>query len=136
MHASGLFPSPLTEKEAQLKNPLALAFIGDSVWDVLVRGGLLRSGAKVNTLHKQAIAKVNAGAQAKAYQRMLPHLTSLETDVARRGENAHAKHNVPKNQDPVDYSRATGLEALWGYLYLTGQESRILELFDIGWEMP
>ena len=60
-----------------------------------------------------------------------PHLTEEERDVLRRGQNAHAKHAVPKNQSPEDYSRATGLEALMGYLYLSGQMERIGELFDI-----
>ena len=130
------FYTPLTPKEAQLKNPLALAFIGDTVWDLLVRGRLLRSAARVNALHRQAIALVNAGAQAQAYARLEPHFLPEERDIARRGANAHARHSAPKNQDPVAYSRATGLEALFGYLYLTGQEERILQLFDIGVEIP
>ncbi len=121
----------LSEKEAQLKTPLALAFMGDSVWDMLWRGRLLATQAKVNALHKQAIAQVNAGAQALALERIREQLTQAEADIVRRGENAHARHNTPKNQDPVAYSRATGLEALLGYLYLTGQQARITELFDI-----
>ena len=136
MNSLFLFEAPVAPQEAQLKNPLALAFIGDSLWDLLVRGRLLRSPAKVNALHRQAITRVNAGAQAEAYRRILPCLTPEETDIARRGMNAHARHNVPKNQDPVAYSQATGLEALFGYLYLSGQGDRILELFDIGAKMP
>ena len=119
-----------------MKNPLALAFIGDTVWDLLVRGRLLCSAAKVNALHRQAILLVNAGAQAEVYARMEPHLLPEELDIARRGGNAHARHGAPKNQDPVAYSRATGLEALIGYLYLTGQADRALQLFDIGVDMP
>lgn len=132
----GLLPQPLSFKEAELKNPLALAFIGDTVWDLLVRSRLLRSSARVNALHRQAIAHVNAGAQAEAFLRMQSMLNDEEQTIARRGENAHAKHNAPKNQDPLAYSRATGLETLLGYLYLTGQEQRILELFDIACSMP
>ena len=127
---------PISIKEAQLKNPLALAFMGDTVWDLLVRGALLQSPAKVNALHRQAIARVNAGAQAEVFVRLEPHLTLEEAEIARRGINAHTRHNVPKNQSPMDYSRATGLETLLGYLYLTGQTGRILQLFDIGAEMP
>lgn len=131
MHEGSLFPKPLSPQEARLKNPLALAFIGDTIWDLLVRGRLLASSARVNLLHRQAISQVNAGAQAQALSRILPLLSQEEGDVLRRGQNAHSKHQAPKNQDPVAYSQATGLEALLGYLYLTGQEARILELFDI-----
>ena len=127
-----LLPAPLSITEAKLKNPLALAFMGDTVWDLLTRQRLLTSQAHVNALHKQAIQQVNAGAQAQAAARIEPHLTEAEQDIFRRGCNAHSRHNAPKNQDPYAYSRATGLEALFGYLYLTHQEERIAELFDIG----
>ena len=133
---SSLLPQLLSLKEAKLKNPLALAFMGDTVWDLLTREHLLLSQAHVNALHKQAIRLVNAGAQAEAAGRIEPHLNEEESDIFRRGCNAHARHNAPKNQDPYAYSRATGLEALFGYLYLTGQNERILELFDIGVPMP
>ena len=83
------------------------------------------------SLHKQAVKQVNAGAQAEAANRIEPHLTERESDIFRRGQNAHSRHNAPKNQDPYAYSRATGLEALMGYLYLTGQNERILELYQI-----
>lgn len=136
MQDGSLFPQPLSPQDARLKTPLALAFIGDTVWDLLVRSRLLRSPHRVNTLHRQAIALVNAGAQAQALARLLPLLSQEEADVLRRGQNAHARHMVPKNQDPVAYSQATGLEALLGYLYLSGQEARILELFDIAVPMP
>ena len=126
-----LLPHPLTTTEARLKNPLSLAFMGDTVWDLLIRQRLLLSHAQVNALHKQAIRRVNAGAQAEAAGRIEAHLTEAEGDIFRRGCNAHSRHNAPKNQDPYAYSRATGLEALFGYLYLTGQEERIAELFDI-----
>ena len=126
-----LLPHLLTPTEARLKNPLSLAFMGDTVWDLLIRQRLLLSQAQVNALHKQAIRLVNAGAQAEAAGRIEALLTEAEGDIFRRGCNAHSRHNAPKNQDPYAYSRATGLEALFGYLYLTGQEERIAELFDI-----
>lgn len=125
-----ILAKPLSPQEARMKNPLSLAFVGDTVWDLLIRQHLLMSQAHVNALHKQAIAQVNAGAQALAAAALEPLLTPEEADVFRRGQNAHARHNAPKNQDPVAYSRATALEALLGYLYLTGQEERILTLFD------
>jgi len=126
-----LLAKPLSPQEARFKNPLSLAFVGDTVWDLLTRQQLLSSQAHVNALHKQAVQRVNAGAQAQAAALIEPHLTEDEADIFRRGQNAHSKHHVPKNQDPYAYSRATGLEALFGYLYLSGQEQRILELFDL-----
>jgi ribonuclease-3 family protein len=84
----------------------------------------------------RSAAQVNAGAQAEAYGRIEKHLSQEELEIARRGANAHARHHTPKNQNPVAYSQATGLEAVLGYLYLTGQMARIAELFDIGAEMP
>lgn len=134
--AASLLSAPLSEGEARLKNPLSLAFVGDTVWDLLIRQRLLQSAARVNALHRQAVALVNAGAQAAACERIEPALTEGEAEVLRRGKNAHAKHNAPKNQDPLAYSRATGLEALFGFLYLTGRSERILELFDIGVPIP
>lgn len=118
--------------EARMKNPLALAFLGDTVWELCTRERLLKSGMQAGALHRHAIAVVNAGAQSQAAGRIEPHLTEAEADVFRRGMNAHSRHNAPKNQDPYDYSRATGLEALLGYLYLIGEDERIRELFDIG----
>ncbi len=130
MEGLGIACAPMGEREAALKNPLALAFIGDTVWDLLVRQRLLTSAARVHALHKSATALVNAGAQAAALGRVEPLLTETEQDIVRRGTNAHAKHLAPKNQNPVDYRRATGLEALVGWLYLTGQHPRVRELFE------
>lgn len=131
-----LLDTPLSLKEAKLKNPLALAFVGDTVWDLLVRQRLLKGQLRAGALHRQAIAQVNAGAQAAAAERIEPLLSEDERDIFRRGCNAHARHAAPKNQDPVAYSRASGLEALMGYLYLTGQSGRIRELFDIAAGIP
>ena len=121
----------LSVTEAKMKNPLALAYVGDTIWDLLVRRRLLRSNAQAGTLHKRAVSMVNAGAQAEAFRRIETHLTEAESDIARRGGNAHAHHAAPKNQDPVAYSKATGLEALFGYLYLSGQLERIAQLFEL-----
>lgn len=124
----------LSATEAKMKNPLALAYVGDTVWDLLVRSRLIYQGRNVRNMHKDAIACVNAGAQARAMERILPLLTEEEADVARRGKNAHTHHAAPKNQDVIDYHQATGLEALVGYLYLTGQEERLLTLFQASQE--
>ena len=126
-----LLPQPLTIQQARMKNPLSLAFVGDTIWDLLTRQQLLATQLKAGALHKQAIQRVNAGAQAQCAARVEAHLTEEEADIFRRGQNAHARHSTPKNQDPYAYSRATALEALFGYLYLTGQDERILELFTI-----
>lgn len=127
-----LLPKTFSLQEAKLKNPLSLAYLGDAVWDLLIRQRLLEGALAAGALHRRAILLANAGAQARAAARIEPVLTPEEADVFRRGQNAHAHHRAPKNQDPVAYSRATGLEALIGYLYLTGQTGRIGELFDIG----
>lgn len=125
-----LAPEAMSPKDAALKNPLALAFMGDTVWDLLVRRRLLGSDARVNALHRSATALVNAGAQAAALTRIEPLLTEPERDVVRRGSNARPKHLSSRNQDSVDYCRATGLEALIGWLYLSGQHARVRELFE------
>ena len=67
----------------------------------------------------------SAAAQARMLHAIEPMLTQEEADIARRGRNAQAKHAAPKHADPADYARATGLEALWGYLYITGQSERL-----------
>ena len=115
--------------KARLLNSLQLAHVGDTVWELLVRSRMIYRGYNVRNMHKEAIACVNAGAQARAMARILPLLTEEEGDVARRGRNVHPHHAAPKNQDAADYHQATALEALVGYLYLTGQEERLLELF-------
>lgn len=126
--------APMDTARARLLNSLQLAHVGDSVWELLVRTRLIYQGRNVRNMHKDAITCVNAGAQAAAMLRILPHLTEEETDVVRRGRNAHPHHGAPKNQDAVDYHHATALEALVGYLYLTGQKDRLLELFALSQE--
>lgn len=126
--------APMEKDRARLLNSLQLAHVGDTVWDLMVRTRLIYQGRNVRNMHKEAIACVNAGAQARAMERILPLLTQEEADVARRGRNVHPHHAAPRNQDAADYHQATGLEALVGYLYLTGQEERLLQLFQISQE--
>lgn len=123
--------APMTEEAARLLNPLQLAFIGDTVWDLLVRTRLVYRGRNLRHLHQDAVARVNAAAQAAALRRLEDQTTDAEADILRRGRNAHARHPVPRNQNPADYASATALEALIGYLYLTGQDERLLYLFDL-----
>ncbi|NLB90581.1 MAG: Mini-ribonuclease 3 [Clostridiales bacterium] len=125
-----LTQEPITsEKAAWMMNPLQLAYIGDTVWDLLIRTKLIEKDYNVHKLHMLATAKVNAGAQATVLHMIHALLTPQEEALVKRGRNAKAKHSPPKNQNPEDYSMATGLEALFGYLYLTGQYARIEELF-------
>jgi len=126
---------PMDTRQAQLLNSLQLAHVGDALWDLLVRTDLIYKGRNVRNMHKDAINRVNAGAQARVMEHWLPYLTEVEADVVRRGRNAHPHHAAPKNQDVVDYHHATALEALVGYLYLTGQQERLTELFKISQEV-
>ena len=119
----------MEESRARMLNPLQLAYIGDGVWELLVRTRIIYKGRSARHVHKDAVACVNAGAQAEAFRRIEPLLTEAEADIARRGRNAHAHHAAPKNQDAADYRAATALEALIGYLYLIGEEDRLLTLF-------
>ncbi len=121
--------APMDNQRARMLNPLQLAYIGDAVWELLVRSRIIYKGRSARHVHKEAVACVNAGAQSEAFRRIEGLLTEDEADVARRGRNAHAHHAAPKNQDAADYRAATALEALIGYLYLTAQEERLLELF-------
>ena len=117
----------MDEKRVRQLNGLQLAFIGDTIYDLFVRGDVLeRHDESVQKLHRHAIARDNAAAQARAFDRVEPMLTQEEAYVARRARNAHSR--PPKNQDPGDYSRATALEALCGYLYLCGRHDRLQQL--------
>ena len=119
----------MEEARARMLNPLQLAYIGDAVWELLVRSRIIYKGRSARHVHKDAVACVNAHAQSEALRRIEAQLTEQEADIARRGRNAHAHHAAPKNQDAADYRAATALEALIGYLYLSGQEERLLMLF-------
>jgi ribonuclease-3 family protein len=113
----------------RMMSPVTLAFIGDAVFGLLVREHLISTGVfKANTLHRLSVTYVKAGAQAGAVERLQPMLTQEERDILRRGRNANTSR-VPKNANPIDYRNATGLEALFGYLYLGGCHERLLEIF-------
>ena len=111
-------------------NPIQLAYVGDSVHDLLVRNQLVWEGAKVNSMHRQAIARVNAASQARALEKITPMLTEEEMEVVRRGRNAHAHHPPPKRANPAEYTQSTALEALFGFLFLTGENQRLKELYE------
>ena len=112
-------------------NPLQMAYIGDTLHDLYVRSMLLSRGMTVGRMHRQAVRMVSAMAQARMLERIEPELTEQEADVVRRGRTSQAKHAAPRHADPADYAHATALEALWGYLYLTGQTQRLDELIRL-----
>lgn len=112
-------------------SPLTLAFIGDGVFELFVRERLVcLANCPVNTLHKNAVAQVCCGAQAKAAQRLIPLFTEEEEAIYRRGRNAKVSH-VPKNSSPADYHAATALECLFGYLYLKGELNRLRQFYAL-----
>ncbi|MBE6983399.1 MAG: ribonuclease III [Ruminococcaceae bacterium] len=113
---------------------LGLAHIGDGVYELLCRAYLCdKGGKKVNNLHKNTVKLVNAVTQAKVADKLLPVLSEEELAFFRRGKNAHT-HAAPKAATPQEYARATGLEALFGALYLLGRTERLNELFLLGME--
>ncbi len=118
----------MTQAQARQYSPLALAFLGDSVYEILVREYLVREANRpAAKLHEQKIQLVCAAFQAQAIDRLIPLLTEEETAVYKRGRNAN--NTVPRHTSAQDYHKATGLEALFGYLHLLGEQARLEELF-------
>lgn len=116
---------------AKMLNPLTLAFIGDAVFDLMVREKLVcSSNAPVGVLNDLKIKTVCCKAQSKGIKSIIEKLTDTELSVFKRGKNAHTS-NTPKNASALEYHNATGLEALLGYIYLTGNIDRLRELFDL-----
>lgn len=115
---------------------LGLAHLGDGVFELMVRAWLCLHGkVKVKDLHRATVRYVAAPAQAAAMERLLPLLTDEETDVYRRGRNT-APHSVPRAATRAQYQSATGLEALFGWLYLQGRTDRLNELFEAIMDIP
>ena len=121
----------VNEEEAFRMNALQLAYLGDCVWETIVRYDLVVRNLKVHHLHEQSIRIVNAAAQARMLESVRQELTEREAEIVRRGRNAHPKHAAPRNQQPEDYAAATAFEALFGYLYISGQDERIARLVRI-----
>ena len=123
------FQMNLPRQQIDAISNLGLAHIGDGVWELLCRSYLCAQGEKtVGQLHRDTIAMVKAPAQAEYIERILPLLTEGELAYYRRGKNSHV-HAAPKGATPVQYAKATGLEALFGALYLAGETERVNELF-------
>ena len=123
------FKMDLTVAEVNAISNLGLAHMGDCVFEILCRAYLCaQGGKKVDQLHRDTIQMVKASSQAKFADKLLPLLTEEELSYYRRGKNSHV-HAVPKSATPAEYAKATGLEALFGALYLAGRTERINELF-------
>ena len=123
------FQMNLPKREIDAISNLGLAHMGDCVFEILCRGYLCaRGGKNVGNLHRDTINMVKASAQAQFVDKLLPLLTEEEVAYYRRGKNSHV-HAVPKSCSPAEYAKATGLEALFGALYLLGRTQRINELF-------
>lgn len=114
-------------------NPLILAYVGDSALELLVREKLALSGmTKPGEVNKKALEFVTAKSQCSALDKLTPHLTEKECDIYRRGKNAKS-HSKPRNVTVYEYRKATGLEAVFGYNYLTGNHQRNRQLFSIAY---
>jgi len=122
----------LKEVDIRTYSPLSLAYAGDAVYDLVIRSILVGNGnISNNNLHKAATGYVSARAQAVIVEKMLPELSEEEASVYRRGKNSKPSSRA-KNATLNEYQKATGFEALLGYLYLTGQQDRLLEIIDKG----
>ncbi len=123
MNMERLYPK---EIDVRTVSPLTLAFVGDGVYEMLVRERLVcLANRPPRELHREAVSMVRAEAQSAAMEKMMPLLSEKETAVYKRGRNAHTARNSE------EYHRATGLEALFGYLYLSGDIDRVRELFAV-----
>ena len=121
----------MTERDVNMYSPLTLAFLGDSVYDTLVREKLLRSAnMPAAKLHSAKIKLVCAEFQSKVYDKISEVLNEKEMAVLKRGRNATG-NNIPKHAEAAEYRRATAVECLLGFLYLLGDMERIGELFDV-----
>ena len=122
----------LEDTDIRTYSPLTLAYIGDAIYELVIRTILVEKGnAQVNKLHQRASKLVKASAQSEIIEKLKPYLTEEEMGIFKRGRNAKS-FTMAKNASMSDYRRATGFEALMGYLYLTEQWDRMLELIKIG----
>lgn len=110
-----------------------LAFVGDAVYGLLVRQHLAEINRPIGELHRLSVTFVNANSQAEAFKIIEPVLTEKEISQYKHGRNLHT-NNVPKQSTVAQYHSATGLEALFGYLHLSGQLERVNELFELIWQ--
>lgn len=119
-------------ENVNLLSPSVLAFVGDGVYGLYVRTRLAETNRPSGELHNLSVKWVNAASQAKAFSIIEPELTERELSVFKRGRNFHTG-NTPKGSTSGEYHAATGLECLFGYLYLSGETDRASALFEIIW---
>lgn len=125
-------PGHMSEEEAGSYSPLVLAFLGDSVYELAIRTMLLHHGnARPNDLNRRKNQFVKAAAQSKMMEKIEPLLTEKEESIYKRGRNAKS-YTMAKHATMADYRRATGFEALMGFLYLSGKTERYLMLIQTG----
>ncbi|MDR0293035.1 MAG: ribonuclease III [Oscillospiraceae bacterium] len=126
-----MLSSPLTDSQLASLGILAVASVGDSVFDLMVRARLCADGtARAEDLHRRRVELVNARAQSVAAQKLVPLLSEEESAVFRRGRNAQPG-SIPPSASRGEYQNATALEALFGWLYLNGRPDRLRELFEV-----
>lgn len=124
-----MIAKPLTQEALAAISTLGLAYIGDGVYELMVRTWLVSNGGlQAGAMHKAAVSYVKASAQAKAVKAIMDHLTPEEMALYKRGRNTKVG-SVPQGASLGDYHAATGLEALFGYLYLSGNTDRAKQLF-------
>ncbi len=130
MRLDNLFELTMDKRAVDAVSALGLAHVGDAVFELLVRARLCAGGTITPAaLHRATVRQVSAPAQAARVEKLLPLLNEEESAYYHRGRNAHAHHTVPRGASPSQYARASGLEALFGALYLLGRRERINELF-------
>ncbi len=125
-----MFPKAQDVENVNMLNPATLAFVGDAVYGLYVRTELARVSRPSGELHRLSVRLVNAVSQAEAFKVIEPMLSENELAVFKRGRNLHTS-TTPKSATNAQYHTATGLEALFGYLYLSGEVDRCSELFDV-----
>ena len=119
------------ETDINLLSPLTWAYVGDSVYELLIRTHLVnKTKLKPHKLHIEAIKYVKAKSQADILKKLEKHLKEGEKDIVRRGRNAE-NHHLPKNANVEEYMYSTAFEALIGYLYLSKKDERLKEIFDL-----
>lgn len=134
LQAQILAAFPGKKQDIRTYSPLTLAYIGDGIYDLIIRTVVVnRANRPANELHRMTVKYVSAGAQAKIADALWESFNEEEQSVFRRGRNSKP-HTTAKNATTQDYLKATGLEAVLGYLYLTENMERALELVKIGLE--
>lgn len=125
-----MFNKIYNEIEINTMSPLIWAYIGDSVYEVYIRQKMIEKGLSSNTkLHIETIKYVKAHAQSEILKILVDFLTKEENDIVRRGRNANS-NTIPKHADVIEYKNATAFEGLIGYLYLSGNYTRIEEILN------